>query len=84
MPGLSEICQKTQRCRKNAYDGLENAYYLRNVTEMSENCGSRNAGCSISKVEIISLAFKWLIVLRSAIKTRDQTHGVLKNALAAS
>ena len=26
--GLSEIRQKTQRCRKNAYDGLENAYYL--------------------------------------------------------
>ena len=26
--GLSEIRQETQRCRKNAYDGLENAYYL--------------------------------------------------------
>ena len=32
----------------------------------------------------ISLAFKWLIVLRSAIKTRDQTHRDLKNAFAAS
>ena len=44
----------------------------------------RNAGCSISKVEIISLGFKWLIVLRSAIKTRDQTHLVLKNVLVVS
>ena len=26
--GLSEIRQKTQRCRKNAFDGLENVYYL--------------------------------------------------------
>ena len=26
--GLSEIRQKTQRCRKNAYEDLENAYYL--------------------------------------------------------
>ena len=78
----SEIRQKTQRCRKNAYGGLENAYYLvnRNVTEMYANCGSRNARCSVSKVEIISSAFKWLIVLRSAIKTRDQTDRVLKNA----
>ena len=49
-----------------------------NVTKMHANCGSRNARCSVDKVEIISLAFKWLIVLRSAIKTRDQTHRVLK------
>ena len=44
------------------YDGLENAYLLLdiNVTEMFAKRGSRNA----SKVEIISLAFKWLIVLR--------------------
>ena len=26
--GLSEIHEKTQRCRKHVYDGLENAYYL--------------------------------------------------------
>ena len=26
--GSSEIRQKTQRCRKNAYGSLENAYYL--------------------------------------------------------
>ena len=26
--GWSEIRQKTQRCRKNAYDSLENVYYL--------------------------------------------------------
>ena len=56
----------------------------RNATEMDVNCGSRNARCSVYKVEIISLAFKWLIVLRSAIKTHDQTHRVLKNAFAAS
>ena len=35
---------------------------------------------SVYKIEIISSAFKWLIVLRSAIKTRDQTHRVLTNA----
>ena len=37
---------------------------------MYANCGSRNARCSVYKVEIISFAFKWLILLRSAIKTR--------------
>ena len=47
---------------------------------MYANCGSQNARCSVYKVEIISLAFKWLIVLRSAIETRDQTHRVLKPA----
>ena len=56
----------------------------RNVTEMDAICGSRNARCSVSKVDIISLAFKWLIILRSAIKMRDQTHRVLKNAFSAS
>ena len=56
----------------------------RNVTELYANCGSRNARCSVFKVEIISLAFKWLIVLRSAIKTHDQTHRVLKNVFASS
>ena len=40
---------------------------------MYANCGSQNVGCSMSKGEIISLVFKWLIVLRSAIKTCDQT-----------
>ena len=39
----------------------------------------------IYKVEIIiSLAFKWLIVPRSAIKTCDQKHRDLKNMSAAS
>ena len=51
---------------------------------MYVNCGSRNARCSFSKVQIISLVFKWLIVLRSAIKTRHQMHRVLKNAFVAS
>ena len=55
-----------------------------NVTGMFVNCGSRTVHFSISKVEIISLAFKWLIILRSAIKTHDQTQWVLKNAFAAS
>ena len=32
------------------------------------NCGSRNAHCSFFKVELISLAFRWLVVLRLAIK----------------
>ena len=32
------------------------------------NCGSRNAHCSISKVEIVSLVFIWLIILGLAIK----------------
>ena len=26
--GLSEIRRKTQRCRENGYDGLENAYFF--------------------------------------------------------
>ena len=54
------------------------------MTEMFVNCGLWNVICSVSKVEIISLAFKWFIVLRSAIKTCDQTHRVLKNVFAAS
>ena len=56
------------------------------VTEMYANCGSRNAHFSVYTIEIISLdvAFKWLIVLRSAIKMRNQTHRVLKNAFAMS
>ena len=63
------ICQKMQMCCKNAYDGLENVLLvIIYVTEMYANCVSRNANCSIYKVEIISLAFKWLIILRSAIK----------------
>ena len=44
---------------------------------MDANCGLWNAHCSVYKV---SLAFKWLIVFRSAMKTRDQTHRVLNNA----
>ena len=51
---------------------------------MCANCGSQNALFSVSKVEIISLAFKWLIVLRSAIKTCHQMHRVLKNTFAIS
>ena len=77
--GLSQIRQKTQRCRNNACDGLDNAYYLK--TEMWPNCGSRNTRCSVSKVKIISLAFKWLILLRLTIKTRHQTHRVLKKRI---
>ena len=50
-----------------------------NVTKMYVNCGSRNVCCSVYEVEIISLALKRLIVLRSAIKTHDQTHRVLRN-----
>ena len=78
--GFPEIRRKTRRCRKNAYDGLENAYLIvfilvnRNVTEMSVNCGSRNARCSVYKVEIISLAFKWLLSyfgrFKNALKMR--------------
>ena len=51
---------------------------------MYANCGSRNAHCSIYKVEIISLAFKWLIILGSAIKTCDQMYRVLKHVFATS
>ena len=54
---------------------------LRRKATRKSPSGSRNTRCSYSKVEIISLAFKWLIVLRSAIRTRDQTHRV---AFAAS
>ena len=31
-----------------------------------------------------SLAFKWLMVLRPAMKTHDQMHRVLKNVFAAT
>ena len=48
------------------------------MTKMYANCGSEIARCSVYKVEIISLAFKWLLVLRSAIKMCDQTHPVHK------
>ena len=51
---------------------------------MYVNCSSRKTRRSVSKVEIISLAFKWLMVPRSAIKTQVQTHRVLKNAFIAS
>ena len=51
--GLSEIRQKTQRCPKNAYDGLENVYYL--WTEMWLKCMRivENICCFASKFEII-------------------------------
>ena len=72
LPASRLVCQKNVRKHKAAL------VVNRNVTEMYANCGSQNVRCSVSKVEIISL------VLRSAIKTRDQTHQVLKNAFAAS
>ena len=82
------VCQKYVRKHKVAVKMrmtvLKMCIVNRNVTEMFVNCGSRNARWAVYKVEIISLAFKWLIVLRSAIKARDQTHRVLKNAYAAS
>ena len=66
------------KCRKNVYDSLKNAYYsvLVNIymTEIYVNCGSWNVHCSVSKVEIVSLAFKWLIVLRLTIKTSDKKY----------
>ena len=77
MLGASEIHWKMQRCSKNVYDSLKNEYYClvnRNVTEVYANSDSWNAHCSVSKFEIISLAFKWLIVLRSALKACDQMH----------
>ena len=55
-----------------------------NVTEIYLSCGSWNAHCSLAKVEIISLAFKRLIILRPAIKMHPQTHQVLESAFAAS
>ena len=71
-----------QRCRKNAYMvvlKIRISHVNRDVTKMYANYCLWNGCCSISKVEMISLAFKWLIVLRLAINTRDQTHRVLKN-----
>ena len=42
---------------------------------MYANCAYlRNVRCSIYKVEIISLAFRCLIILKSALKMRDQMH----------
>ena len=64
--GLSEIHQKTQRCHKNVYEGLENALLVNiNVTTVDHG---------MHEVEIISLAFKWLMLLRSAIKMRNRMH----------
>ena len=54
------ICWKKRRCRKNLYDGLEIVNV--NVTKIDVNCGLQNARCSVSKVETITLAFKWLDV----------------------
>ena len=53
-------------------------------TKMYVNRISRNACCSVYKLEIISLALKWIIVLRSAIKMRDHMHRILKNVFAMS
>ena len=79
--GLAEIRQKMSEIRqKTCMADLKMRINCKQKCDRS----LRNAGCSISKVEIISLGFKWLIVLRSAIKTHDQTHLVLKNVLAAS
>ena len=74
-----KIRQKTQRCRKNACDGLEMRITRKQKCDRHDvNCGSRNAHCSVYKVEVISLAFKWLIVLRKcAIK---HTESLIKAA----
>ena len=45
------------------------AHRLINLAKIYVNCGSQNARF-VSKVEISSLAFKWLIAHRPAIKTR--------------
>ena len=53
-------------------------HYKCYVTETYANCGLRNAHCSIYKVQIISLAFKLLIVLRSAIESVNKWTESLK------
>ena len=50
-----------------------------NATGIYVNCGLRIACCFFTKVEIISVAFKWLIIFRSA-----QTHRGLKSAFLTS
>lgn len=73
--GLSEMCQEMQRCRKNVMMVLKMCTSRRhNVSEMYANYGLWNACCTVPKVETISSAFKWLIILSVAIKTCDQTH----------
>ena len=55
----------------------------RNLCELS--VGHRMCGCFfVPKVEIISLAFKWLIILRPAIKMCGKRHQVLRNMFVAS
>ena len=62
---LPEILQKSKGAVKMCMTVLKMLLLVnRNVTKMSANCGSRNACCFVYKVEIISLAFKRLIVLR--------------------
>ena len=55
----------------------------RNVTEMYVNYGLRNGRCSVYKVEIISLAFKWLIILRPAIKAHKHTKSLKMQVYAS-
>ena len=60
-------------CCEYVYDCLQNVLLVNvNVNKVHVNRGSQNACCSDSKVEIISLAFKWLIILRSALKKNAQ------------
>ena len=40
--------------------------------------------CTVSKVGINSLAFKWINILRLGIKMHNQVHQVLKNVFATS
>ena len=68
MQPLHLVCQKYVRKRKGA---VKMCITCKNVTEMYVNCDSQNVHGFVYKVEIISLTFKWLIVLRYMIKRTE-------------
>ena len=83
--GLSEIHQKGKGAVKMRTTVLKMRITCKQKCDRNDyvNCGWRNVHRSIYKLEI-SLALKWLIVLRLAVKMCDQTHQVLKSVLFAT
>ena len=90
MLGWSEISQKMPRCRENAFIYIWQSWKC--VITCKQTCDQNecklwiveSTSCSIYKVKIISLEFKWLILLGLAMKTCNQMHQVLKNVFATS
>ena len=82
------VCQKYAKRRKAAVKTLVTVLKMRITCK--QKCDRNELWitecalfCFQSWNSYFSVAFKWLIVLRSAMKTRDQTHRILKNVFAA-